>query len=201
MCDCIPCYLSVLKPRRLLRFTVNTLRPRQNSPTLSGNIFKCILLNENVSVSIKISWKFVPTIPINNIPKLVQIMAWRRPRDKPSSDPMMVSLQMHICVTRLEWVKAAKSHVFHNGSIMAIQMYYLYCVRWVELCDLRGLSMNISSSTVVVRCGPVIDQCLVLLQLVLTDVLATSLEFHHWHQWPCFTMHHHQWFNDMVINT
>ena len=157
MCYCILCYLSVLKPRRLLRFTVNILRPRQNSPTFSDNIFKCIFLDENVSVSIKISWKFVPTVPINNIPKLVQIMAWRRPRDKPSSDPMMVCLQMHICVTRLQWVKAAKTNVFHNGNIMAIQMYYLYCVRRVELCDRRDLSMNISSSSVVVRCGPVID--------------------------------------------
>ena len=29
--------------------------------------------------SIKISLKFVPKGPINNIPALVQIMAWRRP--------------------------------------------------------------------------------------------------------------------------
>ena len=39
-----------------------------------------------------ISLKFVPKGPINNIPALVQIKAWRRPGDKPLSDPMMVSL-------------------------------------------------------------------------------------------------------------
>ena len=31
-------------------------------------------------------------------------MAWRRPGDKPLSEPMMVSLLTHICVTRPQWV-------------------------------------------------------------------------------------------------
>ena len=52
------------------------------------DIFKCIFLNENVKISIKISLKFVPKSPINNIPALVQIMAWLRTGDKPSSEPM-----------------------------------------------------------------------------------------------------------------
>ena len=51
------------------------------------------------------SLKFVPKGQINNIPALVQIMAWRRPGDKPLSEPMMVSLTTHICVTRPQWVK------------------------------------------------------------------------------------------------
>ena len=49
---------------------------------------------------IKISLKFIPKGPIGNIPALVQMMAWRRPGDKPLSEPMMVSLSTHICVTR-----------------------------------------------------------------------------------------------------
>ena len=44
--------------------------------------------------------------PINIIPALVQIMAWRRPGDKPLSEPMMVSLLTHICVTRPQWVNS-----------------------------------------------------------------------------------------------
>ena len=32
-------------------------------------------------------------------------MAWRRPGEKPLSEPMMVSVLTHICVTRPEWVK------------------------------------------------------------------------------------------------
>ena len=31
-------------------------------------------------------------------------MAWRRPGDKPLSEPRMESLLTHICVTRLQWV-------------------------------------------------------------------------------------------------
>ena len=83
---------------------VNTLRPRQNGRHFADDIFKCIFLNENVSISIKISLKFVPKGPINNIAALVQIMAWRRPGDKPLSEPVMVNLPTHICVTRPQWV-------------------------------------------------------------------------------------------------
>ena len=83
---------------------VNTLRPRQNGRHFTDDIFKCIFLNENVWIPSKISLKFVPQGTINNIPALVQIMAWRRPGDKPSSGPMMVRLRTHICVTRPQWV-------------------------------------------------------------------------------------------------
>ena len=86
---------------------VNTLRPRQNGRHFADDTFKCIFLNENVWIPIKISLKFVPQGPINNIPALVQIMAWRRPGDKPLSEPMMVRLPTHICVTRPQWVKTS----------------------------------------------------------------------------------------------
>ena len=82
----------------------NTLRPRQNGRHFPDDIFKCIFLNENAWVSIKISLKFVPKGPINKIPSLVQIMAWRRSGDKPLSEPLMVGLLAHICVTRPQWV-------------------------------------------------------------------------------------------------
>ena len=83
---------------------VNTLRPRQNGRHFADDTFKHIFFNENVRISIKISLKFVPRGPINNIPSLVQIMAWRRPGDKPLSAPMMVRLPTHTCVTRPQWV-------------------------------------------------------------------------------------------------
>ena len=43
-------------------------------------------LNENVYISINISLMFAPKGPTNNIPSLVQKMAWRQPGDKPLSD-------------------------------------------------------------------------------------------------------------------
>ena len=79
---------------------LNTLRPRQNGCHFVDDIFKRIFLNENILIPIKISLKFVPKGSINNIPALVQIMAWRLPGDKLLSEPMMVNLPTHICVTR-----------------------------------------------------------------------------------------------------
>ena len=96
---------------------LNTLWLRQNGRHFPDDIFKCISLNENVCISIKISLKFVPGGPNHNFQPLVQ-MAWRRPGDKPLSELMMVSLLTHICVTRPQWVKAkslvAQEHPFHT---------------------------------------------------------------------------------------
>ena len=75
--------------------SVNTQRPRRNGH-FADDIFKSIFFNSNVWFSIRISLKFVPKGPINAIPALVQIMARRRPGDKPLSEPMMVSLLTHI---------------------------------------------------------------------------------------------------------
>ena len=55
--------------------SINTLRLRQNGRHLP-DIFKCIFLNENIWISIKISLKFVSKDSINDIMALVQIMAW-----------------------------------------------------------------------------------------------------------------------------
>ena len=88
----------------LVKMLVNSLRPRRNGRYNADDIFKCIFLKENIWIPTKISLKFVAKGPINNIPALVQIMAWRRPGDKPLSEPMMVSLLTHICVTRPQWV-------------------------------------------------------------------------------------------------
>ena len=93
---------------------VNTLRPRQNGRHFPDDIFKYIFLNENARISLRASLKFVPKVRINNIPALGQIMAWRRPGDKPLSEPMMVTLLTHICVARPQWVNPC--HVTVNGN-------------------------------------------------------------------------------------
>ena len=82
----------------------NTLRLGQNGRHFAEDIFKCIFLYENVWIQIKISLKFNSKGPIYNNPELVRIMAWRQSGDKPLSEPMMVSLLTHLCVTRPQWV-------------------------------------------------------------------------------------------------
>ena len=95
------CFTAHCTFKRLLFY--NTLRPRQNGRRFADDVFKYIFLNENVRILIKISLKFIPKSPINNIPALIQIMAWGRSGDKPLSEPMTVSLMTHICVTRPQW--------------------------------------------------------------------------------------------------
>ena len=68
---------------------LNSLSPGKNRRHFVDDVFKCNSLNENVWISINISLKFVPKGPINNIPALVQIMAWRQTGDKPIYEPMM----------------------------------------------------------------------------------------------------------------
>ena len=63
---------------------------------------------------IKIPLKFVPRGSINNIPALVQIMAWRRPGTKPLSEPMMFNWLTHICLTRPQWVNHDMPVVHHS---------------------------------------------------------------------------------------
>ena len=123
---------------------INTLRPRQIGRHFADDIFKYIFFNENVWIPIKISLKFVPKGRINNIPALVQIMAWRRPGDKPLSGPIIVSLLTHICDTRPQWVKICVgimflhmtlcnkfSHTPHSkcmDNILALKAYCSDCI-------------------------------------------------------------------------
>ena len=112
-----------------LSHLLNTLRPRQDGRRFPDDIFKCIFFNENVTISIKISLKFVLKARINNIPALVQIMAWRRPGDKPLSGPVMVSLLTQICVTRPQWVNYRYTH---KCILVHTHRYRLYTFRYTH---------------------------------------------------------------------
>ena len=111
-------------------FLANTLRPRQNGRHFPDEIFKCIL-------SIKISLAFVPKGPINNIPSLVQIMAWRWPCDKPLSEPMMVKLLTHIWVNFVwpQWINL----IWPNNVIWGHKMSSLISVIYTRTRPLTSL--------------------------------------------------------------
>ena len=105
-----------------------------------ATIFKCIFLNENAWISIKISLKFVPKGPMNKIPALVQIMAWGRSGDKLLSEPMMVSLLMHTCVTWPQCVNApfALNQWYHLTALIhdATSFKIANKILWhLEACD------------------------------------------------------------------
>ena len=104
------------------------------------DIFKWVFLNEDVWISIKISLKFVPKDPINNFPSLVQIMAWCRSGDKPLSEPMMVSLLKHICVTQPQWVKRRLTGLQQNiaqtldNCNILVYMQIFVVIRYMKIC-------------------------------------------------------------------
>ena len=126
-----------------INYTFNTLRPMQNGRHFADDIFKRIFLNVNIWIQIKISLKFVPKSSIRNIPALIQIMAWRRPGDKPLSEPMMANLPTHICVTRPQWVKAC----FYSIKFITMHSYqYNHNSKW---CNgiISSLSLNRHNKT------------------------------------------------------
>ena len=53
--------------------------------------------------------------PVDNIYVLFQILIWRRPGDNRFSEPMMISLLTHICVTQPQWV---------NGWLMLLVVFH-----------------------------------------------------------------------------
>ena len=117
---------------------INTLRPRQNGRHFADDTFKHIFLNENVRILIKISLKLVPKGPINNISALVQIMAWRRPGNKPLSETMMVRLPTHICITRPQLVKFGNTLVAKKWPPFCRQCFQINMPVW----KLLGVSSN-----------------------------------------------------------
>ena len=90
-------------------------------------------------------WGLFLRVSINYILALVQIMAWRRPGDKPLSEPMMVRLPTHICVTRPRWVNA---QVFTN--ILRLLHYHWrnskYAVALVEIMIFRAWKSKVLSN-------------------------------------------------------
>ena len=136
---------SYRRAGQLWRYIFNTLRPRLNGRCFADGTFKRIFLNENVRISIKIALKFVPKGPINNVPALVQIMAWHWSGDKPLSEPMMVSLLTHIFVARPQWVNHMTKawirdynhlqlrHMITHGSLSAVVMITAFGVsEWMS---------------------------------------------------------------------
>ena len=153
-------YIAQFMRRGRIHYGLNTLRPRQNGRHIPDGINKCFFLNENVKIPIEISMKCVPKDQINNISALVQIMAWRRLCDKPLSEPMLVNLLTHICVTWPQWVKVVfcfrhftASHYHHDARLLT----------GVEQIACRVLS-----------CGGVSNMWLVI-----------SITFHCLHIWGC----------------
>ena len=101
-------------------------------------------------------------------------MPWHRPGDKSVSEPLMVSLLKHICITQPQWVKATiiRSHLVNSITVTN-----------VKLCVQTQLSSGIISESVklyVQTCHVLIVSIMCWYQQVMSDY------FHIWHA-LCYT--------------
>ena len=101
-------WVDIDRMPQLRREAINNLGPRQIGRHFPDDIFKCIFLNVNTWISLKISLKLVHKDGISNIPAFIQIMAWHRTDDTPLNEPMMVGLPTHICIIKPQWVNSTK---------------------------------------------------------------------------------------------
>ena len=150
-------------------WSINTLRLRQNGHHFPDGIFKSTFLNETVWILMIISTKIVPKGPINNIPALVQIMAWHQSADKPLSEPMMASVTAaYICITRPQWVSHSPLMWLTKAPVLTFAplcpKFNIYSLLWIiniaalistphvtyqcdsfNLCSLLWLTINLPS--------------------------------------------------------
>ena len=95
---------------------------------------------ENAWISIKNSLRYVSNGLINYTSSLARIMAWRCPGAKPLSEPMMVKLPNHICVTRPQWVK---QNTWVRANIQSNNTNYFHAdFMWnlVRIATFRGIN-------------------------------------------------------------
>ena len=138
--------------------SLNTMRPKQNGRHLPRRYIQMHFLE----------WKGVNFALDNNIPILVQIMAWRRPRDKPLSELMMVSLLTHtcICVTGLNEL---------NDGLAKVKLLFEWWNGWVITLYRFGdvIAYPCPSSTLVYLITinkRVPNFCMVILELTLKHI-------------------------------
>ena len=110
-------YLTSLCQRKISIEVETKWQPFRRRP------FQTHFLEWNCLNSMNISLKFVPKGQINNIPALVQIMAWCRTDDKPLSEPMMVRLPTYMCFTRPQWVKRRHGAEFNTSHCSRSDTY------------------------------------------------------------------------------
>ena len=142
MFDSIHNVVRAAMSRKMYDF--NTLGPRQN-----GRYLVCSWMKISITISIIISLKFVPKGSVNNIPTLITILAWRRPGNKPLSEPMVVILLTHICFALTRRLTGGKNVYFYSLGGKSQQQYSNYdhviCMKRIfsfEMSEIANTVLN-----------------------------------------------------------
>ena len=74
-------------------------------------------------------------------------MAWRRSGDKPLSEPMIISLPTHVCVTRPQWVKVASSAGNDSAHMQRHVICHCTTMSASEICNDENQGMKMLSAS------------------------------------------------------
>ena len=100
------------------------------SQTTFSNRFSWVKMYE---FRLTFHWSLFQGVQLTIFQHWFQVMAWRRPGDKPLSEPMMGRFSTHICVTRPQWVKvqlcSGPNHVvsqihYLSDSLLSLNQWY-----------------------------------------------------------------------------
>ena len=127
-------------------------------------------------------------------------MAWRRPGDKPLSEPMMVCLLTHICVTRPQWVNCMyiKSLIlYHIIFYTDLLRYWHWEIFWSQSktcisCNIKLNQQSLPTWTYLSRVLLITSSksagCIWLLNL-FPQLDTYNVEFGSIFRWQTFKVH------------
>ena len=104
------------------------------------NIFKCILLNENICILINMSLECILSGTVDSKLSLLQIMTSRQTGDKPFFNQWLpiLPIHIHICITWLWWVNISVKSILtinyddtmincFSPSLFMQMVWYIIC--------------------------------------------------------------------------
>ena len=131
-------------------------------------------------------------------------MAWRQPGDKPLSEPMMVNLLTHICVTRPQWVNQIPTFSFVGRSCKycLLKDGHFVQLQWVNSLRLSDSYMHQWTRPSLVQ----IMACRLFGTKPLSEPMLTKLSFGHLRnkiQWNFITIKTYLFmhYSDVIMDT
>ena len=124
-------------------------------------------------------------------------MAWRRPGDKSLSEPMMVSLLMHICVTRPQWVDSLPLGDFNSLVPGKFEWHFRYLIfQIISVINGWGISCELALRLMLLA----LTDNSTLVQVMAWCCQATSHYLSQW--WPRslspYGVTRPQWVNEIL---
>ena len=152
------------------------------------DIFNSMFTNENVWISFTIPWiGFELTI----FKHWCRLMVGRRQGDKPLSDPMVVNLLTHICVSRPQWVKCYW-HLHNISSNSVFQANFPRMVFYILYFSFRWPHLAVIMVFVIAKCQ-IYTRWLLKTMWTLNEynstALSPSFSYHQSHMLPTELTH------------